>query len=210
MNKILWLDTETTGVDEKIHDVIQIGFELQIDGLIEEGGELFMAPVSEINGISPKALETNGRTLPEIMAFPPAQDQITQFFKILAKHIDPYKKTDKFIMAGYNVRFDYDMLRAMWDKVGREYFGSYIHWIVIDVATVVAEAVAVGAVPYACSDFRLSTLCKFFGISLDAHDALDDIKATRCLYEILVAQREVRAINRLQQSITQGGDSEKT
>jgi len=205
MNKILWLDTETTGVDEKIHDVIQIGFELQINGQIEEGGELFLAPVSPIENVSPQALETNRRTLEEIQEFPPAKEGITTFFEILDKHIDPYKKTDKFIMAGYNVRFDYNMLRTMWGKVGREYFGSYIQWIVIDVATLVAEAVAVKAEPYDCPDFKLKTLCRFFQIPLDAHDALADIKATRKLYEILVGKRTRRAIEHYLNTRSEGG-----
>ena len=181
MNKLFWFDVETTGTNPYKHDIVQLAYLIEIDGEIVSADEILMAPMSHIDASASEALAVSGRTVEEVKKYPDAADGLKNLKKELEKHVDKYNKKDKFIAAGYNVRFDIDFLRQAFIKTGDKYFGSWFHWPSIDVAGVFAVLLANGDQPD-LKDFKLETLCKHYGIDITAHDAVSDIKATRELY----------------------------
>lgn len=178
-SKILWVDTETTGLDPNRNDIWQIAMLVEINGDIVERAEWKLRPRAD--AIDPDALALRDdidaqylATLPEPRSIFP---QIKQF---LAKYINKFDKDDKFIIAGYYVRFDVDHLRALWQKCGDKYFGSWFFNAQLDISCIVALLCLYGM---RFKNFKLSTICESFAIELDAHDALSDIQATRQLFQ---------------------------
>ena len=45
MNKIFYFDTETTGLDPKRHDIIQLAYIVEINGEVKEEGEFKLQPI---------------------------------------------------------------------------------------------------------------------------------------------------------------------
>ncbi len=176
--KILWFDVETTGLDPQKNDPVQIAGMVEIDGEVMGSFNYHCQPISFEN-VSPKALEINGLTMEDLKGFkPPAEvkDQLTDF---LSGHCDKFAPNDKFYPAGYNARFDVDFLAAWFTKLGDKYLGSWWNWKYIDPLPHLFLADYRGEI--SLKNYQLKTVCESYGIPLDAHDALSDVRATRTL-----------------------------
>ena len=183
--KILWLDTETTGLDKWKHDVIQIAGLVEKDGVIINEFEFKCQPHSWAD-IQESAIKTHGYSEEILATFPKPAKVWNQFCRILDEHINKYDKTDKFIMAGYNVGFDFDMMYAWWKKCDQEFFGSYFEYKTkFDILPLIM--LFDQKYNWCLSNHKLETACTFLNIKFNAHDALADIKATRDLYTYLLA-----------------------
>ena len=92
-----------------------------------------------------------------------------------------YDKTDKFYPCGHNVVFDLNFLNNLFQTNGQKYgTGAYQNWRAIDTRVMANIAAFDGKLDV--KDVKLETLCKHFGIEIQAHDALSDIRATRELF----------------------------
>ncbi|HDZ27018.1 hypothetical protein LCGC14_1048880 [marine sediment metagenome] len=186
MGKLLWLDTECTGVDAFRNDIIQIGYLIEVDGQMVESSEILMKPGPN-SIISPEALMKNKFTEKDFESFQSQEEGLYKFETALQRHIDRFDSRDKFVLAGYNVGFDDKFLRASFKRNKNDYYGSYIMWAKLDVQSFLAKYLI--ETDTSLPNQKLETVCHHFGIDLDAHDALEDIKATRKLYEILTGEK---------------------
>jgi DNA polymerase-3 subunit epsilon len=175
--KILWLDTETTGLDPNRNDIWQLAALVEIDGVIVEEVDLKLAPISSAF-IDAEALKMSKHSIDDLMNLPSAQVGMGKFKQVLGKYVNKFDKDDKFVVGGYCVNFDLDFLRSTFAKCGDKYFGSWFFNAFIDVRSFVALLPTYGM---RFDNFKLVTLCADLGIQLKAHDALEDIKATRTL-----------------------------
>ncbi|MBI9082712.1 MAG: 3'-5' exonuclease [Desulfobacterales bacterium] len=183
--KKFWFDTETTGTNPRRHSIIQLAGLVEIEGTVVEEVEILMRPLDGRN-IEQEALDINGYTMEQIMAFPPAVDGLLKLQKVLARYVNKYKKSDKFVASGYNVGFDMDMLYETWFAVSDQYGpGSWIFSAREDILTDVARLIALKGLRL--DDYKLGTVCDAFGVKLglDAHNAVADIRATRELGRIV-------------------------
>jgi len=178
--KIIYLDTETTGVDPVRNDLTQIAGIIEIDGKEKERFNLFVKPIN-MDNISPEALELTHKTMDELLNYPTAKQAYEEFTGILGKYVDKFDKEDKFVVAGYNVEFDLGFLRQFFYKNGDKYFGSWFKSVTIDPLPVLRFLAGFGKVDM--FDYKLGTVCKNFGFELDAHDAFNDIVATKKVIE---------------------------
>lgn len=185
MGKILWLDLETTGTDAFRNDIIQIGYIVEIDGELMEQSEILMAPTPD-PPISMDALKVNKFSAKEISEFQSQPEGLFKLETAFQRHIDRFDPRDKFILAGYNVGFDDKFLRAMFKKLGNNFYGSYILWAKLDVQSFLAKYLL--ETDIVLENHKLETVCNHFNIDLSAHDALEDIKATRKLYQTLLQE----------------------
>jgi DNA polymerase-3 subunit epsilon len=176
--KILWLDLETTGLDPRRNDIIELAAIVEIDTTCEEF-HTFLRPIAWEN-IDQEALAVHGIPIEEVEAAPSAQEAHSSFTTFLSQYVNRYNRDDKFVIAGYNVGFDTDFLREFFKKCNDKYYGSYFFWPTRDVKNSVAEAILTGL---RAPNYKLSTMCETCGIELkEAHNALYDIRATRALY----------------------------
>ena len=122
----LWVDTETSGLIPGVHGIVQIAGYIKIDHKIEETFD-FKCRLIKGDKISKRSIQSHGFTKEEIRKFPKAHIQFTKIVKLLREYVDPADKRDKFTMYAYNANFDYDFLRAWWEKNDSPFFGSYVY-----------------------------------------------------------------------------------
>ena len=180
--KIFYCDVETTGLYPTKHDIVQLAFIIEVDGIVQEVHNLKMQPFSYDN-ISQDALDITGLTLDKIKAFDDPREQFDKFLTILEKYIDKFNKNDKFQVVGQNVQFDMGFLKSFFKKNDEKYFGSYFEKQTADPYEIFKFMRSHGLVNY--PNLRLGTICSKLKIPLEAHDALSDITATRELYQRL-------------------------
>lgn len=186
MNKILYIDVETTGVDPHRHGLVQLGQVIEINGRIMRTDKWDIVPFPE-DIIDQKALDVTGMTRDQLFA--PGRLLPIDAWRVIKntwdQFINKFDRDDKFILAGYNVdAFDQRFLRRFIDKCQPEerfsIAGSYIGHLTMDPLPLLKwlKAVHVLDIP----NLKLQTVCDHLGIKLeDAHDALADITATRQL-----------------------------
>lgn len=173
--KILFLDTETGGVNPKESALIQLSGIVRIDKKDVEEFNFFIKPF-EGSEVNPKALEVQGRTLEELDSEKYKSEAETYFYfkKILDKYINKYDN----IVAGYNVKFDIEMLQSFFKRQNDNYLFSYISSATIDPLPCIGFLQLCGILPV-LENNKLETWCNYFGIEFQAHDSLEDIKATK-------------------------------
>ena len=184
--KLLYFDTETTGLLPDEHSIIEIAGLVEIDGRVVEE---FIFPVKpfRMDNISEDALRVHGvsREMLSSGYEPPLiHEKLT---KIFGKYINKFNKDDKFTAVGYNVEFDMKFLHSFFSNCGDKYCGSWVTWNYLCIFNMIKWFIANGSL--ALPNYKLATVCEHYGISLpNAHSAMDDIKATRELFYVVLAQ----------------------
>nr|DAJ34877.1 MAG TPA: DNA polymerase III subunit alpha [Caudoviricetes sp.] len=187
MNKIIFIDTETGGVNPEKAALIQLSGIIRIDKKDVEKFNFYIKPF-ENSEVTEKALEVQGRTLEELKTDKYVEEKkvYKQFINLLDKYIDKYDRTDKFIVAGYNVRFDVDILKAFFQRHGNNFLFSYLDSSMLDPLYSI-RLLQIAEILPVLENNKLETWCKHFGIELKAHDSLEDIEATKKLIGKLIS-----------------------
>ena len=187
MNKIIFIDTETGGVNPEKSALIQLSGIIRIDKKDIEKFNFYIKPF-ENSEVTEKALEVQGRTLEELKTekYIEEKEVYKQFVNLLDKYIDKYDRTDKFVVAGYNVRFDVDILKAFFQRHGNNFLFSYLDSSMLDPLYSI-RLLQIAEVLPVLENNKLETWCKHFGIELKAHDSLEDIEATKKLIGKLIS-----------------------
>jgi DNA polymerase III epsilon subunit-like protein len=175
-----WIDTETTG----LHAVDSGAFEIAL--LIYLGPKCVMEKLYRLNPLndevkwSEEAYAVNGVPEETIRSYPPAAEVVPEIIADLQKFLPP----EKYVFAGYNCWFDYTHIASTFFRAGytaADYFDKRL----IDVLERVRAAADRGLLPKTQNQ-KLETMTKALGIVHGtAHTAMDDIKATRQLYETI-------------------------
>ena len=180
--KILFIDTETGGLDPKISAaLIQLSGVIRINKKDVEKFNFYIKPF-EHSEVSPEALKVQGRTTEELESekYKSEKEVFKQFTELLDKYVDKYNKKDKFIVAGYNVKFDINMLNSFFKRNRSNYLFSYISSVTIDPLPCIGFLQLCGILPE-LENNKLETWCKHFGIEFSAHDSMEDVLATEKL-----------------------------
>jgi len=191
--KLLFLDTETTGLDPEKHGVVQIAGIIEINGEEKERFDLH-SQIFDEQIAEPKALKVNGLTLEQIGQFPEPTTTHAELKKIWDKYIDKYNKADKFYMVGQNVPFDYGFLDKFFKNCGDDYLYSYINYDKIDLVALTAAFKVAGI--YDFKKVNLEAVAEMFNIEFTAHDAAADIDVTRKIFHHYVDQIKDKAIKK--------------
>lgn len=193
MYKLCFIDTETTGVNAKENGIIQIAGEIVLlEGLTTgTNGKHNAEVVDSFNlrakpfprdVVDPKALEVNKVSLDEITQFQEPILAYKTLSSLFAKHCDKYDKADKFFFVGYNARFDYDFMRAWWEKNGDNYFGSFFFFPPLDVMNIAIWNLI--RERKTLPNFKLETVANHLDLTVegDFHDAMKDILITKEIF----------------------------
>jgi len=177
---IVYLDSETTGLDEVENDIVTLAGIIEIDGVVKEEFDYKLRPFNPDN-IEPEAMKINGFTKEEVMAFPPAIEAITDLENRLSKYVNRFKKAktmeEKFVPAGQNVDFDIRFLSNTYKKAGNNYFFSMIDYHKLDLVGFSMWLKIKGFIDI--PNIKLETMAKYFDVPIVAHNAMSDIQATR-------------------------------
>ena len=172
---LCFLDTETTGLDAKKQDIIQIGCILMVDGEVVETLEFKCKPFDPTT-ISPFAVKVHKMGVDQMLEFPDPVDQCKMFVETLQRY------AKRYTMIAYNAKFDMRFLREWALKCKNP--------------DLMCMFMNVSCVMEAWKDHRrmsniktknnkLTTVCEYFGVRIHAHDALNDIKATKEIWDHL-------------------------
>jgi len=183
--KVLYFDAETTGTNPERNDIIEMAGLIEIDREVVETFKLYCQPF-DYGTIEQSALDCHGISVEKIRTFPTPQETYGQLIKVMDRHVNRYDRTDKFYLAGQKVGFDADFLQAFFEKNNDKYFGSWFNRRYIDLLALTRILNYVGVLK--TENDKLGTLAEIFGIRLDAHDALEDIHATREILKIMLGK----------------------
>lgn len=177
-HRLAFIDVETTGLDPRRHEIIQIG--LVLADQIWTGDKVELKHISEIElkikpenieNADPQALRVNGYT-PSDWIFAYSLPEAMQIFQ---------EKTKDCIFIAHNVCFDYSFIDHAFYKANIE---NLMHYHRLDTLSI---AYARLGVREETGKYSLSTLCDMFGIKNDnAHTALADARATYELFPKLI------------------------
>lgn len=164
---LAFIDTETTGLDPDLNDVI----EFAVIRVTPEGGEKrwqTKIKPENIETAHPKALEVNGYTEEKWADAPSMADAGPTIVEILRNSV----------LVGHNVSFDEAMLKANLKRAG---VSGRIPYHKVDTVTLAYEHL----VPYGLESLSLDNIRKFLGWSLEgAHTAMQDVEDARKLYHL--------------------------
>lgn len=183
MNNILWLDTETTGVNPNKNFLIQLSYINTLDNQIKYDNDLFMRPqYIEKFEIEQSALDKNKITVEQIKNFELEEKQIKIFLNDLTT------SGNKYYLAGYNVNFDIEFLKAIFVRQNLNLY-HYFNYLYLDVMQLVINLKLAGKInPINC---KLETILQYFDLIKDIsilHNAKQDIICTKLLYDFLISK----------------------
>jgi len=182
LGKVIYIDTETTGLIPGRHDIVQLAAIIEINGEVVQKINLKCQPFNW-DTIEDKALEVTGNTVEEMKTWQSPQDAYRKFIATMDKYIDKWNKNDKLIPIGQNIPFDLSHLREWFKKCDPKegkYMGSYIDYHSVDILSITALMKVAGKINPA--RMKLADVANYFGIQFDAHDALADIEMTREIF----------------------------
>lgn len=185
MIKQIFLDVETTGVDQEKHAINQVSFGIYIDGELKEFHDLKMQPF-EGALIEQIALDTQGIKIEDFAGLQLQSYQFRVFKQILERHVGKYNKQDKAFFYAYNADFDNKFIRKWFERNGDSFYGSMFWTPHICVMQMAAQHLLHERGKL--ENFKLVTVCKYMGIEVDEtrlHDAKYDIELTKFLYDKL-------------------------
>ena len=182
MSKLLFIDTETTGVDRQKSGIYQIAGIIECDGKVQEEFD-FKCDIFKNDTVDEKVMIMNGKTLKDLRSYPGPEETFLRFTELLSQYVNKFDKEDKFIVIGYFADFDAEMLRTWFSKNNDKYFGSWFWHPWIDVAQLVAYLSIENR--HLFPNFKLITVTSLLGVDNKEekyHDALFGVRVTRELY----------------------------
>ena len=185
MDKILWVDTETTGVDHNVNGLIQFAAIVEIDGVDVDEININIQPFGS-DKIDSSALCVTGISVDELKNFDNPKKAWMDITRTLSIHVDKYDRRDKFTFAGFNATFDMNFMYAFSKKCGDNYCGSWLWYPPLDVAVIAGEKLR--KVRHELTNFKLGMVAEYLGIKPDGelHDAMTDIRLTREVYRKII------------------------
>lgn len=178
--KVIFIDTETTGFDDKRQDIIQVAGLVTENRKILESFNYVAAPVNW-NAISKDALQITGKTVEELRTYPDPKITYTGLKNIFEKYV--VKGESRYIIAGQNVKsFDWRFLASFWNKHKDAtdlpfdyYFSQKVIYDLMDLTRPLKKNGLLN-VP----NIKLGTIMEALGVKPEGnlHDALTDIIGT--------------------------------
>lgn len=176
---VVFIDTETTGMNRTDNDIIQLSGMFVQDGAIQETFDFRCQPTNW-KKINFAALKINHTSFDDLKTFEKPTITFNRFLDLVKKYSN--NGTDKLIMAGQNIKnFDWAFVESFWDKNNttkekmHAYFRADIKYDLMDLTKPLKTLNIV-----ALENIKLQTIVEAFDIKVngDLHDAMVDIQAT--------------------------------
>ena len=181
--KLFWMDAETTGLDPLKQEMTQVAAIMEVNGAVVDELNVFMRPSRPIC-IQDQALQVQGKTRQQVMAYPLRKIGFGKLTAFLDKWCNKLDADDKLLWSGQNPEFDISFAREEFKVHGNGFFKAYFGYHKLDLITVAVMMRHLGL--FAPKNFKLTTMAETLGIEYNAHDALADIKTTRQIWCIFL------------------------
>lgn len=161
MDRYISLDLETTGLSNAVSEIMQIGAVKVIDGVVVDE---FMTYVRTSFYVPKNIQDLTGITPAKMIGAPEVKVALQRF----------HAWCGELPFIGYNLPFDYGFLMS-WGKRCEYDFSDFGNRAGLDVLKLARRL-------YQLDSYSLSDVCSYLGISHEAHDALQDARATMEVY----------------------------
>lgn len=172
--KIVVLDTETSGLDPQKHSLLQVGIMVCENGVVLEKKRINI--VHDTYHVAARAMEINKIDLATHTGSTPAE-AVKEIAEFIQKHFDKPAQ-----VLGHNVAFDVAFLKELFKGTNVDYEKIFSYRL-LDTSSFARVLEFVGIIDRGGS---LGQLAKKFGIPVeesDLHDALVDCEVT---YKLLI------------------------
>lgn len=189
----LWFDTETGGLNPKIHSLLTAYFAI-CDKDLNLIDELYLQlkpeDLSKLN-LTTEAMETNKINIEEHLRDPSTITYAEGREKLL-KFLEKNKikgKRRSFMPCGHNIAFDKEML---WNQmITQEDFEKEVHYRTLDTASITAFLKDVGILPEDVG--TLGSLVDHYQVQKrEAHTAKDDVLMNIDMYKAMRSQMQTK------------------
>ena len=192
---ITFFDIETSGLDKSKHAITQIAA-VTLDRSLEVTSEFEVKVKFKLENADPEALEINSydADLWSEKAIPPfeAGNQFLSYLDknkrttLISKKGKPYTVCT---LGGHNINgFDIPFLRSWYERLGVSWVPIQLHGIdTYSLAMAYDFQSKQNGNDIGWKNFKLETICEHFGIPIDSHDALSDVKANCQVGKILLS-----------------------
>ncbi len=179
-DKILFIDTETGGIDPLKNSLLSIGLVIWQEFEITDKREILIN--DGILNVTSKALEINGIIIEEHKKFALSpKDAIKELENFLSHH---FSKEEKITLGGHNINFDVNFFKHFLVSNNYNYFQRFSHRYV-DTATILYYLYLSGRLKQ--KKISSQEAFDYFGIQVEGrHSALGDAIATAKLFSTLL------------------------
>lgn len=187
--RIMWIDTETTGIDPKNASVFNLGCLLVDNGKLICEREFWLNPLSDTILYNEETGKIHGFSKESIEALQPEKDGVRIYSSFFQEAKELFQldgsKREKMYFAGYNCLFDFNHIKEQMARYGLKITDYFYDDPLFDVFVQAKNAVKRKMIPR-LENLKLTTVAKSLGVEFEnAHNALADIKATRSVATVL-------------------------
>ena len=186
MNKILFIDTVTTGMNPEKCSIYRIGGIYTEDAEERQRFEFRMRPFRNAR-INEQSLWISGESRSSLLVYKDESDAFKDFVAFLDTLVDIRNPRDKMYIAGFNVSgFDIPFLREWFHRNGNERFRDYFHVQAMDVMCL--SAFALMPTRQSMPDFHLETAARFLQVKAPAgenYECVENAKVSLDIYRVL-------------------------
>lgn len=185
MAKILFIDTETGGLDPTKHALLSVGVCVLENGEIRHKMEFPVRNYNESLVCEETAMAVNKIDLYQHNMVAISEELVVDSLIALAASIA--EPGEKCVVAGHNVQFDIGFLKAMFDRCD-EKWSDYFSHRALDTAGVMQFLSVAGI--YGGMSTSLDAGLAYYGIEMEGqrHSAMADAIVTAKLFQRLIAE----------------------
>lgn len=183
----LWFDTETGGLDPKVHSLLTAYFRICDDELNFVDDLYLQLKPSDIQKltVTAEAMEINGINLQEHLSDPNTHTY-EEGKEILVSFLEKHKikgKRKSFRPAGHNVQFDKDMIWAQ--LIPQDEWEKLVHYRTLDTSIITNFLKDIDYIPQDLGN--LTSLAEYFKVPMkEAHNAKNDVLMNIEVYREIV------------------------
>jgi len=179
-NKVLFIDTETGGLNPQKNSLLSVGLVVWENGVIKAKKEIFIRNENYV--VSPYALKFNNMNLSEVYDLGLSG---SKFESVLNEFLNSnFDTSKKVIIGGHNINFDVSFLKKYFENENLDFSSIFSHRY-IDTSSICKFAYHSSLVEYDISSSDKAF--EYFDIKVtNRHSALGDAEATAKLYSSLI------------------------
>jgi len=168
----VFTDTETTGFDNNINQILTVAIVIHNDKKEEVFAEEYKVKKMPWSIVSPGALECNGINIEEHNKTALSEREVCLKIVSVLNQFDLIEP----VIIGQNIKFDIKFLRSMFSRAEVDY-----PFIGFEDTMAMARQLKISGnldIP----NVKLATIAGYFGLTTDFHRALEDTKMTAQVY----------------------------
>jgi uncharacterized protein YprB with RNaseH-like and TPR domain len=182
MNKFLFVDTLTTGMNPERCAIYRLGALYVEDGVEKKALDIKVRPYNNAR-ISQQSLWIGGETRSTLIHYPSEDSAFGDLLSFLNAVVDVRNSRDKIYIGGYNCSaFDIPFLREWFIRMDNQQFRNYFNVQSLDMMNIAAMALI--SKRESLPDFQMQSVASYLGIHTIEEEKYDCLQNARTALKI--------------------------